>query len=723
MFNEDFQGFGIPYSNYVSTYLSLLCGLGLDAYPGSRSQSGLRTQTTPTTKTLPKSTFSQEDDLKLPSTDENPKEDDLTLPSTDESPEEDESQPPDIDIPDTNDQAEEAEPKPGGVFIPTGNPKYHQAKFFDDFDKLGDKRERRHNAAKKSTDDFEYSRGPSKKEKNASIILEQVNAILVDFLNAHDDINCLFSLENVTEPKSIQQAFRDPKYAAQWKAAAEKEINDLKRNSTWKLIRRSELPPGTKVHRPIWRFKLKLNGTFKARLCFDGRFQVHGKDVWETFSPVPNFDMVRMVITIMLQRAVRIVQADIPNAFLHPDTDIPVYMEQPEGFKEGDADLVCEVLKSLYGMKQASRLWNSNLSRFLIEVLHLSQSKYCHCVFVGRFGKVWAIVLLYVDDLLLSSNSTKWIDEAIECLRKKYGVRFEEGINTYLGMKCELDPTSMTVFMSQEHIIDILIQKTRVEGKKTTRTPSNPKLQLSTEGDLFTDLKQYRSVIGTALWLARCTRPDIMFQVILLSQFQCRPTVEHWGALQHLARYLMGTRGLGITLNQKGSPDMIPYFDAGHQNPQLQVCSVSGALIMFGGSPISWGSSIQKGVKLSTTESEYYAISEGMRVVVWMKNSMEEIAAATGLDYDILPVVKTDSKTAIDIIRKRDPEASASVRHLKARVHWIFERFDEDGDAVIQYVESKKNLSDIMTKSFGVYPYLAQLRDQILTRSKDQGEC
>ena len=117
-------------------------------------------------------------------------------------------------------------------------------------------------------------------------------------------------------------------------------------------------------------------------------------------------------------------------------------------------------------------------------------------------------------------------------------------------------------------------------------------------------------------------------------------------------------------------------------------------------------------VKLSTTESEYYAISEGMRVVVWMKNSMKEIAAATGLDYDI-PVVKTDSKTAIDIIRKRDPEASASVRHMKARVHWIFERFDEDGDAVIQYVESKKNLSDITTKSFGVYPYLAQLRNQI----------
>ena len=91
-----------------------------------------------------------------PSTDENPKEDDLTLPSTDESPEEDESQPPNIDIPDTNDQAEEAEPKPGGVFIPTGNPKYHQAKFFDDFDKLGDERERRRNAVKLSTTESEY---------------------------------------------------------------------------------------------------------------------------------------------------------------------------------------------------------------------------------------------------------------------------------------------------------------------------------------------------------------------------------------------------------------------------------------------------------------------------------------------------------------------------------------------------------------------------------------
>ena len=165
---------------------------------------------------------------------------------------------------------------------------------------------------------------------------------------------------------------KDQKYAPNWRAAAQKEFEDLKQNNTWKLIPQAELPAGIKVHRPIWRFKRKLNGVFKARLCFDGRFQVYGKDVWETFSPVPNFDMVRMVITIMLQRAVRIVQADIPNAFLHPDTDIPVFMEQPEGFREGDSDMICQVLKGLYGMKQASRLWNSNLSHFLIEVLQLS---------------------------------------------------------------------------------------------------------------------------------------------------------------------------------------------------------------------------------------------------------------------------------------------------------------------------------------------------------------
>ena len=198
------------------------------------------TSSTPTTPTPPpsKDSSSEEDDTEPPSKDESSDEDDPT--DVDTSGDEDESA----------DKTEaDSEPEPG-AFIKTGHPDYHRAKFFDDFDKLGNWKDRHRKAATKQSDEYEYpDPKPSRnREKVTSVIMEEVNSILVDFVETHNDINCLFSLDNVTEPKSIRQAFRDPKYSAQWKAAAEKEINDLKRNKTWKLISRSELPPGTKVH-------------------------------------------------------------------------------------------------------------------------------------------------------------------------------------------------------------------------------------------------------------------------------------------------------------------------------------------------------------------------------------------------------------------------------------------------------------------------------------------
>ena len=520
----------------------------------------------------------------------------------------------------------------------------------------------------------------------------------------------------VREPKSYRAAKNDPDHGPQWAEAADKEFNALMDNNTWDYVDIDEVPEGVSIHRPIWRWKHKLDGRFKGRLCFDGRHQTYGEDVWGKTSPVPPFEIVRVVLSLLLQHSKRIVQADIPNAFLHPVVDAPVYMYQPEGYRRGDK--VCKLNKGLYGLQQASKLWYEDL----VEVLKkfgLTESEYCRCVFVRKEYWGWMLVIIYVDDLIIGTDSDILVDRLVDILRQKFGIRFEENVDTYLGMKCQ--KVGDQLFMSQQHLIHTLIEKTGVSNKRIAKTPSNPKTHLEEEGTPFEDNKLYRSVVGILLWLARCTRPDVMFQTIALAQFQTKPTSVQWGAAQHLVRYLKGTPSLGVTLNLSNEPLFTAFFDAGHQNPALHMRSSTGFLILFGGSPIAWSSSIQRSICLSSAESEYMAISQGMRSVLWLQHFIHEMSDKLGFEKHSRALCFTDSKPAIDIIIKKDPSMPA-VKHLLARVHWMMDVFNSD-EADLLHVPSQDNLADIFTKSFSSAPLFESLRDRVLSSPPDAGEC
>ena len=520
----------------------------------------------------------------------------------------------------------------------------------------------------------------------------------------------------VKEPKSFRAAKNDPDYGSQWAEAADKEFNALMDNNTWDYVNIDEVPEGVSIHRPIWRWKHKLDGRFKGRLCFDGRHQTYGEDVWGKTSPVPPFEIVRVVLSLLLQHSKRIVQADIPNAFLHPDVDAPVYMYQPEGYCRGDK--VCKLNKGLYGLQQASKLWYEDLVKVL-KSYGLTESEYCRCVFVRKEYWGWMPVIIYVDDLIIGASNDILVDRLIDILRQRFGIRFEENVDTYLGMKCQRKDGQL--FMSQQHLIHTLIEKTNVSTKKSTKTPANPKTYLREEGVPLEDNKRYCSVIGILLWLARCTRPDIMFQTIALAQFQVNPTHVQWGAAQHLVRYLKGTADLGVTLNFDGEPWLTAFFDAGHQNPALNMRSSTGFLILFGGSPICWSSSIQRSVCLSSAESEYMAISQGMRSVLWLHHFIHELSEKLGFEKYPHALCFTDSKPAIDVIIKKDP-AMPAVKHLRARVHWMMDVFNSE-EADLVHVPTDDNLADLFTKSFTSAPQFQSLRDRVMSSPPDAGEC
>ena len=156
------------------------------------------------------------------------------------------------------------------------------------------------------------------------------------------------------EPKSVHQALNGPN-AEKWKDAIDLEYQALLSNKTWEVV---EKPEGVAIHKPIWKFKIKDDGRFKARLCFDRRFQELGVDYFDTYAPVMRMEMLRTVVNATLQNGGVLRHLDIPNAFLNAEVDANVYMYEPEGFSSGR---VLKLKRSLYGLKQAPRLWFTDL--------------------------------------------------------------------------------------------------------------------------------------------------------------------------------------------------------------------------------------------------------------------------------------------------------------------------------------------------------------------------
>ena len=169
--------------------------------------------------------------------------------------------------------------------------------------------------------------------------------------------------DKLKEPTTVKEALTGPD-ETQWLSAMEKEMESLHTNNVWDLVK---LPKGRKAIGSKWVFKLKTGADglverHKARLVAQGFSQKFGSDYDETFCPVVRFESVRTVIALAVQNGLKLYQMDMTTAFLNGELEEEVYMRQPEGFVDKDRQhLVCKLKRSIYGLKQSPRCWNSGL--------------------------------------------------------------------------------------------------------------------------------------------------------------------------------------------------------------------------------------------------------------------------------------------------------------------------------------------------------------------------
>jgi Reverse transcriptase (RNA-dependent DNA polymerase) len=187
-------------------------------------------------------------------------------------------------------------------------------------------------------------------------------------------------------------------------------------------------------------FKTKRNSDgsierHKARLVANGFNQVCGIDFEKTYSPVVRPTTIRVTLSLALNLNWTLRQLDVSNAFLNGDLNEQVFMQQPQGFTDPtNPDFVCLLHKSLYGLRQAPRAWFEKLSSTLLS-FGFSASIYDPSMFLAHHQDHILILLVYVDDIIVTGSDPVQVDQCIQHLNSRFAIRDLGQLHFFLGIE------------------------------------------------------------------------------------------------------------------------------------------------------------------------------------------------------------------------------------------------------------------------------------------------
>ena len=202
----------------------------------------------------------------------------------------------------------------------------------------------------------------------------------------------------------------------------------------------------------------------------------------------------------------------------------------------------------------------------------------------------------------------------------------------------------------------------------------------------------YREAIGSLMHLAVNTRPDILFAVTKLSQYNVNPGRQHWDQVKHVLRYLSKTMDYGIKYKSNESKNVEVYSDADWGSDLDDRHSFSGLIMKVAGNVVEWRSAKQKCISTSTMEAEYVAMSHGVKAIVWLKMVLGELNL---LNCFTGTQLLCDNRAAIDFsINNIDNTRS---RHIDISYHIVRKKFRERLMKIL-YVPTNENPADVLTK-------------------------
>lgn len=481
--------------------------------------------------------------------------------------------------------------------------------------------------------------------------------------------------------------------SSKWKKAMQEELEALKRNTTWKLVKP---PRNAKILDNKWVLKTKNNPDgsaerFKARLVARGFKQKKGQDYDEIFSPVARFESIRTILAIAAVEKMHKIQIDVKTAFLNGTLEEEIYMRQPMGFEDGTGR-VCKLQKSLYGLKQAARCWNNKLVEVLKEI-GMYPTKTDQSVFTNENCNT--ILAIYVDDGLLVSKEKEDITRVIKHLKQRFEIKTGE-LGLFLGMEIKTLKDG-TITINQEQYAKKITERFNLTEANVVSVPTDAHQDItmfaSDQVKEETTQQTYREAVGSLLFLATVSRPDIAHAVSVTSRFIGKSSKAHWNAVKRIIKYVKGTLNFGLIYKSCNDVTQIQAFsDADYAGDVKDRRSTTGYVLKLGSSTVVWGSQKQSCVALSTTESEYISASQTVKEIIWLSKLTSELFKRR-LET---PILHIDNQSTIRLIK--NPEYHKRTKHIDIRYHFVREKFFENLFTV-QYVTTKDQEADIFTKA------------------------
>ncbi len=441
-------------------------------------------------------------------------------------------------------------------------------------------------------------------------------------------------------------------------------------------------------------------------------------DTIETRAPTPSWNVASIIFSEIAECDYYSKVMDVPSAFTWADnpyhhivlldeitTKIAIEIK-PEWkqYMHKNGKMKIKLMKNQYGTPEAANLWNTYFTEFLIENGY-AQNKIEPCMFVKRTESEKIVLLVYVDDVLVASNTLNGLDTVETMLKEKFGTKVsvsDEGSYDYLGIRVTHDRTNKSVYLhSNQYIQDMLHDVTSqacMEDIKQRESPSGTNLfQLDTTSKPLTasKAKLYHSIVAKLLWIAMRVRIDILMTVVYLASKVHCSTEHEFDKLKHLLGYLLKYPKLKVVIKgdklwKEGILNI--WVDASHAVHRPSMRSHIGVFISAGRGPILLKSVGAKRQTNSSTASEILALSTSIGLICGIANFLKS--------YEVEVkqiIIHEDNEAVLKLVTGSKPMNDTS-KHMEIQRLFIKEAIEQDNMTII-HCKSEDMLADVLTKA------------------------
>jgi hypothetical protein len=429
---------------------------------------------------------------------------------------------------------------------------------------------------------------------------------------------------------------------------------------------------------------------------------------------------IRIILAYAAATDLEIMASDVKTAFLHCRLRSELFCRQIPGYPLPDPKQVLRLLVALYGLRQSAYEFYMLLLR-CFTALGMRRCEVDHAVFYGSWfspphpsipplpdgAPLFAIIPVHVDDGLIACNSLPLYSWILSELQKTLEIIDMGPASLYLGIRITRDRSRRRLWLSQKSYCVELLRTWNLSTCTTASTPMVIKPYLTDPSpnalpDVADDevRPSFQRLVGSLIYLAICTRPDISYAAMSLGQFNANPTRGHLLAAKRVLRYLAGTLDLVLEFNFDGGvvPATIGGFirncavsDADWASDESDRKSISGYCFYFMNSLVSWSAVKQKSISLSSTEAEYYSMTHALKEAIWIRLFLSLLSLPVAHPFPLL----SDNQSACALAN--NSSISSRSKHIDVRHHFIREHIS-DGTFCTHWVPTSDMPADIFTK-------------------------